>query len=94
MIERATVALADLHPSWRPGGGQLVLTFECPGHLDGRTGCPRIEIPSRDGTYNTGWYLTGSIRDYDLTISPSIKTSCGFHGWVRLGRVSFCVDAT
>lgn len=81
------MSLADLEPRWLYDEATIVgVAFDCPEHAD----CP-IRVPFLP-FHEKGWTRTGD-RLEDLTLGPSIRSSCGFHGWVRLGRVELAPDS-
>jgi len=90
MPERASVPLVDLAPTF--DRETSILRFDCP---ERHPGCERFTISiltrSRE---SAGWTATGDPERFeDLTLGPSIRSSCGAHVWVKLGRVSFVFDS-
>lgn len=59
-------------------GVAVQLAFICP------CGCSRVlTVPVYLGDVGRGWRWIGG-REFP-TLTPSIKTACGWHGWLRNG---------
>ena len=85
----------------KPGdehGPADALYFRCPHH----EACSHVipftpdmggnviaKSPQRNGAH---WQRKGDTVE-TMTLTPSVRSSCGFHGWVKNGAVEFCGDS-
>lgn len=96
------IKLTELEPNWVINDEKVMgLRFNCPEHHTAETWCVQAVpfTPALDGTKTKSWQANGHHwqRQGDtfatLTLTPSIRASCGYHGFVTNGVVTCCSDS-
>jgi hypothetical protein len=94
--------LAELEPHWVEHEGKVCgVRFQCPEHHGTETWCLQVVpfSPALDGTVTKSWQSNGhqwqrTGETFEtLTLTPSIKASCGYHGFITGGIVTCCGDS-
>lgn len=100
-MSRPAVKLTTLHPKWVIHGEnnqEHGLQFDCP---EGHPSCWHTVpfTPDLAGNVAATWQQNGAVWSRvgetfeTVSLQPSIRSSCGFHGYITLGEATFCDDS-